>query len=56
MIIIIISALHQHLLNAYNKPIENPENLPDWFTTAQTYLLPNREVVSGVHMDARISS
>ena len=38
-----LTALHQHLLNAYNQAIENPENLPDWFTTAQTYLLPKNK-------------
>ena len=38
-----LKALHQHLLNAYNQAIENPENLPDWFTTAQTYLLPKNK-------------
>ena len=31
------TALHQHLLNAYNQAIEHPESLPNWFTTAQTY-------------------
>ena len=35
-----LTALHQHLLTAYNQAIEHPESLPDWFTTAQTYLLP----------------
>ena len=30
-------ALHQHLLNVYNQAKEHPENLPGWFTTAQTY-------------------
>ena len=35
-----LTALHQHLLNAYKQAIEHPENLLDWFTTAQTYLLP----------------
>ena len=34
-----LTALHHHLLNTYNQAIEHPENLPDWFTTAQTYLL-----------------
>ena len=34
-----LTALHPHLLNAYNQAIEHPENLPAWFTTAQTYLL-----------------
>ena len=41
-----LTALHHHLLNTYNQVIEQPEHLPDWFTTAQTYLLPknkNRE-------------
>ncbi|XP_073231990.1 uncharacterized protein [Porites lutea] len=38
-----LTALHQHLLNAYNQAIEHPENLPDWFTTAQTYLLPKNK-------------
>ena len=28
-----LSALHQHLLNAYNQAIEHPESLLDWFTT-----------------------
>ena len=97
-----LTALHQHLLNAQNQAIENPENLPDWFTTTQTYLIPknkdtenpenyrpisclstsykkkcsnrfypkeatpisqrivhyrkNREVVSGIHMDAKINT
>ena len=36
-------ALHQHLLNVYNQAIEHPENLPGWFTTAQTYLLPKNK-------------
>ena len=31
--------LHHHLLNAYNQAIEHPENVQNWFTTAQTYLL-----------------
>ena len=35
-----LTALHQHLLNAYSQAIEHPESLPNWFTTAQTYLLP----------------
>ena len=35
-----LTALHQHLLNAYNQATENPENLPDWFPTTQTYLMP----------------
>ena len=35
-----LTALHQHLLNAYNQAIEHPESLPHWLTTAQTYLLP----------------
>ena len=40
-----LTTLHHHLL--YNQVIENPENLPDWFTTAQTYLLPkNRHTES----------
>ena len=34
-----LTALHHHLLNAYNQAIEHPENVPNWFTTAQTYLL-----------------
>ena len=34
-----LTALHPHLLNAYNQATEHPENLPAWFTTAQTYLL-----------------
>ena len=34
-----LTALHHHLLNAYNQAIKHPENLPDWFTTTQTYLL-----------------
>ena len=38
-----LTALHQHLLNGYNQAIEHPENLPDWFTTAQTYLLPKNK-------------
>ena len=33
------TALHQHPLNAYNQAIEHQESLPNWFTTAQTYLL-----------------
>ena len=36
-----LTALHQHLLNVYNQAIEDPERLPNWFTRAQTYLLPN---------------
>ena len=35
-----LTALHQHLLNTYNQAIEHPASLPNWFTTAQTYLLP----------------
>ena len=35
-----LTALHQHLLNAYHQAIEHPESLPNWFTTAQIYLLP----------------
>jgi len=35
-----LTALRQQLLNAYNQAIEHPESLPNWFTTAQTYLLP----------------
>ena len=31
------------LLNAYNQAIEDPENLPDWFTTAKKYLLPKNK-------------
>ena len=38
-----LTALHQLLLNAYNQAIERAENLPDWFTTAQTYLLPKNK-------------
>ena len=38
-----LTTLHQHLLNAYNQAIENQENLPDWFSTAQTYLLPKNK-------------
>ena len=38
-----LTALYQHLLNAYNQATEHPENLPDWFTTAQTYLLPKNK-------------
>ena len=38
-----LTAPHPHLLNAYNQAIENPENLPDWFSTAQTYLLPKNK-------------
>ena len=34
-----LTALHPHLLNAYNQAIEHPESLSAWFTTAQTYLL-----------------
>ena len=34
-----LTALHHHLLNVYNQALEHPENLSDWFTTAQTYLL-----------------
>ena len=34
-----LTALHQQLLNAYSQAIEHSENLLDWFTTAQTYLL-----------------
>ena len=34
-----LTALHHNLLKAYNQAIEHPENVPDWFTTAQTYLL-----------------
>ena len=42
-----LTALHHHLLNAYNQVLEHPENLPDWFTTAQTYLLPkNKDTVN----------
>ena len=38
-----LATLHQHLLNSYNQAIENPENLTDWFTTAQTYLPPKNK-------------
>ena len=38
-----VTALHLHLLNTYNQAIEHPENLPDWFTTAETYLLPKNK-------------
>ena len=38
-----LTALHHHLLNAYNQVIEQPENLPDWFTTVKTYLLPKNK-------------
>ena len=38
-----LTALNQHLLNAYNQAIEHPEHLPDWFTTAQKYLLPKNK-------------
>ena len=38
-----LTALHHHLLNAYNQVIEQSENLPDWFTTAQTYLPPKNK-------------
>ena len=34
-----LTVIHHHLLNAYNQAIEHPENLPNWFTTTQTYLL-----------------
>ena len=35
-----LTALHQHLINAYYQATEHPENLPNLFTTAQTHLLP----------------
>ena len=35
-----LRALHQHLLHAYNQAIEHPVSLPNWYTTAQAYLLP----------------
>ena len=40
-----LTALHPHLLNAYNQAIEHPENLPAWFTTAQTayFLAKNKD-------------
>ena len=42
-----LTALHHHLLNTCNQVLEHPENLPDWFTTAQTYLLPkNKDTVN----------
>ena len=42
-----LTALHHHLLNAHNQVLEHPENLPAWFTTVQTYLLPkNKDTVN----------
>ena len=42
-----LTALHHHLLNTCNQVLEHPENLPDWFTTAQTHLLPkNKDTVN----------
>ena len=38
-----LTTLHLHLLNTYNQATEHPENLPDWFTTAETYLLPKNK-------------
>lgn len=33
----------EHLMNAYDQVLEHPEYLPDWYTTAQTYLLPKNK-------------
>ena len=50
-----LTALHHDLLNAYNQVIEPPENLPDWFTTAQTYLLPKNKATENPQNYRRIA-
>ena len=35
-----LSATHDALATAFNKAIDNPEDLPEWFTTARTFLIP----------------
>ena len=38
-----LTATHNALTTAFNKAIENPEDLPEWFTTARTFLLPKSD-------------
>ena len=38
-----LTATHNALTTAFNKAIESPEDLPDWFTTARTFLLPKSD-------------
>ena len=35
-----LTATHDALAIAFNKAIDNPEDLPEWFTTARTFLIP----------------